>query len=248
MLVVIIIVELARGMDDMKNVTFLAFRRMFWKGSWISALVLTTSTCLETFCFSAPPPSPDCIVVGYRKRHTLWDGYIHYVARQPTRWREIPMNYGCFDQESLRNSIFHGGCVCLSPKKLLRIFTTSPQEFLVERDQNLLLVIVGEFGESIEVFKLDDYTKQWVKIDGLGRHMIYICGKTCLCIEAKTREMENKIYFPRLRSGNGKIVFYSLETHRYHTFNDRNIEESFGDFFGTKHHLNPHAWIEPSWL
>lgn len=118
----------------------------------------------------------------------------------------------------------------------------------MERDEHLLLVIVGEFGESIEVFKLNDSTEKWEKIDGLGRHMIYICGQTCLCIKAKTPEMENKIYFPRLRSGNGKIVFYSLETNRYQTFNDRDIEENFGDFFGTKHHLYPHAWIEPSWL
>ncbi|MFS7908840.1 hypothetical protein Hanom_Chr01g00087811 [Helianthus anomalus] len=63
-------------------------------------------------------------------------------------------------------------------------------------------------------------------------------------IEAKTPEMANKIYFPRVHSENGKIVFYSLETRRYHT---SNVEESFGDFMGTEHYLDQHVWIEPCW-
>ncbi|GKD43425.1 hypothetical protein Tco_1268070 [Tanacetum coccineum] len=128
---------------------------------------------------------------------------------------------------------------------------SSARYFLVNCDQLLLLISVEEFGESVEVFKLNFVTQNWEKIDDLGKYVIYICGAgcgaTCLCIEAKAPEMENKIFFTRLHSESGKIVFYSLESRMFHTFNGRNIEESFGDFFGTKDHTYPHAWIEPSW-
>ncbi|KAL8263272.1 hypothetical protein R6Q59_024621 [Mikania micrantha] len=110
--------------------------------------------------------------------------------------------------------------------------------------RELLLVIMGEFGEAVEAFKLSD-SIEWEKIESLGRHVIYIGGKTCLCIKAKTPVQANRIYFPFVHSGNRKMVFYSLETRRYHT---SNLEQGFADFIGTKHHLDPHVWIEPSWL
>ncbi|KAI3720031.1 hypothetical protein L6452_20938 [Arctium lappa] len=37
------------------------------------------------------------------------------------------------------------------------------------------------------------------------------------------------------------------ESHWFHTFNRRNIEENFKDLCGTKEHVDAHAWIEPSW-
>ena len=77
--------------------------------------------------------------------------------------------------------------------------------------------------------------------------MIYICDTSCVCMDAKIPEMENKIYFPRLHSENGKMVFYSLETSRFHTFNGRNVEQNLTDLFGTKRTVYAHAWIEPTW-
>ncbi|GKA12535.1 hypothetical protein Tco_0692081 [Tanacetum coccineum] len=59
-------------------------------------------------------------------------------------------------------------------------------------------------GETVEVFIPNKDAGKWEKIDDIGKHMIYVGDRTSLCMEAKTREMENKIYFPRLRSG--KIV------------------------------------------
>ncbi|KAI3802937.1 hypothetical protein L1987_31084 [Smallanthus sonchifolius] len=60
-------------------------------------------------------------------------------------------------------------------------------------------------------FKLNDSTRKWEKLDGLGKHMIYISDISCVCLEAKSPQMGNKIYFPRFLK-NEKIVFYSLET------------------------------------
>nr|GFA38838.1 cation/H+ exchanger, cation/H+ exchanger, CPA1 family [Tanacetum cinerariifolium] len=118
---------------------------------------------------------------------------------------------------------------CISPTR----------HYLMKWDQDLVRVIVGKFGERVEVFKWDvSKAEAWEKIDSLGNHMIYICGTTCLCIQAKTREMENKIYFPILHSKNKKIVHYSLETCTFQTFNGENIQQHL-DFFGTTHHLFP---------
>lgn len=36
--------------------------------------VLPQVPCFESLCFSAPPTSPDCMVVGYGKRNTIWEG------------------------------------------------------------------------------------------------------------------------------------------------------------------------------
>nr|GEW73365.1 hypothetical protein [Tanacetum cinerariifolium] len=55
-------------------------------------------------------------------------------------------------------------------------------------------------------------------------------------------EMANKIYF-----SSSPIMYYSLETCRFHTLNNEDIKDSFGDILGMKHHLSPHGWIEPRW-
>nr|GEX19223.1 cation/H+ exchanger, cation/H+ exchanger, CPA1 family [Tanacetum cinerariifolium] len=149
-----------------------------------------------SMCFSAPPTSPDCMVVGFPGTYECIV-LIHFVAREPS-W-------------------------------------------------HLLKVIVGKFGELVDVFKWNDSKQEWLKVDNLGKHVIYICGTTCLSIEAKTPEMENLIFFPLLCSKNKKIVFYSLETGMYHTINGGHIQQHFMDFLGTTYHLFPHAWIEPSW-
>ena len=87
----------------------------------------------------------------------------------------------------------------------------------------------------------------WAKMDGLGRHMNFLSDEACICMDAKTPVMENKIFFPRLHCENGKIVFYSMETCRYHTFDGGNVDESFIDFFQTIEHIDTHAWIKPCW-
>nr|GEW79420.1 F-box protein At4g00893-like [Tanacetum cinerariifolium] len=111
-------------------------------------------------------------------------------------------------------------------------------------DQHCLLVNVDEYGEAVEVFMPNMAEEKWEKIDSIGKHMIYISGTTCFCIEAKVPIMENKIFFPRLHTKNRRVVFYSLDTCRYHTFD---AQEHLEDFYGTMHHLSLNFWIEPSW-
>ncbi|KAI3826323.1 hypothetical protein L1987_00369 [Smallanthus sonchifolius] len=257
--------------------------------------------CFVSLCFSEPPTSPHCMVVGFGPCHI----YIHFVSHEPPSWRRYCLNFGTNGPYSFHFPTFSGqdiyalcnkkridafrdigeedyslevvkdralrSCCKSSTEyflsafrdigeedyswevvkdKALRSCCKSPTEYFLSKcDQHLLLVIVGEFGESVEVFKLNDSTKEWEKLDGLGKYMIYISNTSCICLEAKSPEMGNKIYFPRLlHNEDTKIVFYSLETCKYHTFDDKNIQESFGaDLFGTKYTCNPHTWIEPSW-
>ncbi|XP_076890734.1 F-box/kelch-repeat protein At1g57790-like [Bidens hawaiensis] len=229
---------------------------------------------IRSVCFSAPPTSPDCKFVGFIA-NDAFAAYVHFVNRKPEIWVVL---HAIIDENVPRSISFPTLCddrdvYALEAEGRLDVYrsmddqdeagrwfwevvaeaprgcSSEAQCFLMKCEENrLLLVRVDEYGESVEVYKLNQSTHEWEKIDGLGRRMIYICGATCICKEAKTPEMENKIYFPRLHSKNGKIVFYSFETRKFHTFNDRKFEEeSFGGFLGTKYILNPHVWIEPSW-
>ncbi|GKC97380.1 hypothetical protein Tco_1167655 [Tanacetum coccineum] len=236
-----------------------------------------TEKYFNSLCFSAPPTSPDCMVVGFGTEGI----YIHFLHGEQT-WRLVSLvrrlvsldndnDNDDDDDLAFYYPTFYGRdlyALCVDGK--LHVFKNLGQEdyswkqdvveapiicdrsypveyFLTKCDQHVLLVFVDHFGEHIEVFKLNDLTKEWEETYSLGRHTIYISDSACLCIEAKTLEMEDKIFFARFYNKNGKVVFYSLKTDMYHTFNAKNIEESFGDFVGTKHPLYAHAWIEPSW-
>ncbi|KAJ9539662.1 hypothetical protein OSB04_026168 [Centaurea solstitialis] len=124
-----------------------------------------------------------------------------------------------------------------------------PQYFLMERDRHLLLVIVDMFGGDPQLFQFNDSTKEWNRIESLERHVIFIGEEaSCVCLEAKTPKMQNKIYFPRFK--HGKLIFYSLETSKYHSFDGELVTKEerfeFDVLHSTSIHLSLHAWIEPT--
>ncbi|KAJ9563271.1 hypothetical protein OSB04_008431 [Centaurea solstitialis] len=188
-----------------------------------------------SFSFSAPPTSPNCKVVAFSIDLPVgFNVTFHHVGGKPS-WYTIPLHYRarhnnfyfpiCWGNDVY--TLFMGGGLQVFKEIQARgnfsrktVVDRGPRRsrfamyYQVKCDQHHLLVIVEEYGESVEVFKLNDCTRKWEEIDGLGRHMIYVCDTSCVCMDAKIPEMENKIYFPRLHSENGKIVFYSLETSR----------------------------------
>ncbi|PWA77277.1 hypothetical protein CTI12_AA225440 [Artemisia annua] len=222
----------------------------------------------ESLSFSAPPTSANCIVIGFKfKTGEHWHAHIHFVNREPV-WHTL--NLGP-DPHTICSSIFDGrDLYALGKEGELIVFnnlgqpdhlwklveaeapkssSSSTQKYLTKCDQQLLLVSVGvgEYGEHVEVFKHNASKQEWEKVDGVGKHMIYICNATCLCIEAKMPQMENKIFFPQLHAENRKIVFYSLDTCMYHTFDGEDIQERVSGFFGNTFHFSSHAWLEPNW-
>ncbi|GJV10896.1 hypothetical protein Tco_1352437 [Tanacetum coccineum] len=62
--------------------------------SAVVSLFLTTSVIhelpqvpvLQALCFSASPTFPDCIVVEYRKRYSIWEGYVHAIVGIGSYW------------------------------------------------------------------------------------------------------------------------------------------------------------------
>ncbi|CAK8531067.1 unnamed protein product [Lathyrus sativus] len=111
--------------------------------------------------------------------------------------------------------------------------------FLVECDGNLLSVFESPMAKGIQVFKLNESTMTWIKVESLKNHMLFV-GKTSFSAVANIPGMENKIYFPRFYGQN--FVFYSLETNNYHTFqNDQVI-----NFHHVREHLTG-VWIQPRW-
>ncbi|XP_071719486.1 uncharacterized protein [Rutidosis leptorrhynchoides] len=212
---------------------------------------------IKSLCFSAPPNSSNCIVAGF----AVYEGqrFIIYSVDGEPSWRVIHLD----DDHNFRYSLTFigrdlyalgqdGEVIAFKDfgKEEVRriVLSKAPisscdamsQYFLMSCDEHLLVVIVGdEFGE-VEVFKRNDEADKWEKIDGIGKRTIYIGSTTSICIDAKTPKMENKIYFTQL-------VWYSLETHTYHTFDGKIMKTCIGGFFGAKSHINCHAWIEPSW-
>ncbi|GJV14796.1 hypothetical protein Tco_1360119 [Tanacetum coccineum] len=230
---------------------------MFFNPFTSDILELPELPCTHIVSFSAPPNSPDCMVVGITI-DKVCQACIHIVGGEPS-WRRINLSVSgdkCFnsvtfygrDLYALREDggfdVFrdmgrenHAWWRYLDEAPASRC-TSLPQCFHLKCDRHTLRVIVGKFGESVEVFTRIS-SKKWLKVVDLRKHMIFISGASSVCLDAKTPQMANKIYFP-----SSPIMYYSLETCRFHTLNN---EDSFGDFFGTKHHLSPHGWIEPRW-
>ncbi|GKE41446.1 hypothetical protein Tco_1468730, partial [Tanacetum coccineum] len=129
---------------------------------------------LESCCFSAPPTSKDCIVVGFT---TNVQCHIRRVAQEPF-WRRLDLSFGGDDPYSFRFPAFHDqDLYALCNEKELVVFRKP-----VEVDYTLEH---GIFGESVVVFKLNKSGREWEKTDTLGKHSIYVCVEACLCVEAK---------------------------------------------------------------
>jgi hypothetical protein len=102
-----------------------------------------------------------------------------------------------------------------------------------------LAVLESSLGKGVRVFKLDESTMTWMKVESLKNHMLFV-GNTSFSAVANIPGMENKIYFPRFYRQ--RVVFYSLETNNYHTFeNDKAV-----NFHHVREHLNG-TWIQPRW-
>lgn len=217
---------------------------------------------LASFAFSEPPTSPSCIVAAF----TYYDGTVYITFPGESDWDAINIHSDIPYNLSLHNNpIFHGKnlyilcqdgelgvfrfdqdltCETLVAERTLCTSSTE-RRFLVECGEDLLSIIMGEFGEWVKVFKLNHSTLGWgwEKVYDIGNHMIFVCDTSCFSVVATISGMENKIYFPRFRGGS--IVFYSLDTSKFHTFGGEG--EALKDFcFPTKEQLMC-VWIEPSW-
>ncbi|GMY30856.1 f-box/kelch-repeat protein [Fagus crenata] len=114
------------------------------------------------------------------------------------------------------------------------------QNFLVECDGELLSVFLDHFGKWVRVFKLNELKMTWMRIESLGNYVLYVSRSSSFSVKATTHGTGNKIYFPRFCGQS--IVFYSLETGKYHSIESKDVV----DLYCSREKMYC-CWIEPTW-
>ncbi|XP_057956343.1 uncharacterized protein LOC131149686 [Malania oleifera] len=185
--------------------------------------------------FSTSPTSSDCTTLVICSAHG--DTGFSFIHSREMTWRYVyQINF--LDFTAISNPVFldtafyvlgsngnlgviklnmgEGHCdVLAKPERPCNSFYDG---YLAECDGELLSVFVGHLGKWVEVFRLNRTAMVWVKIESLGNHMLFVSDSSSISAVAKIPEMENKIYFPRFYGETQNIIFYSLETQRYHSF------------------------------
>ncbi|XP_026389634.1 uncharacterized protein LOC113284403 isoform X2 [Papaver somniferum] len=96
-------------------------------------------------------------------------------------------------------------------------FKDSYPTFLAECGGDLLLVKLGCSEMPVRIFRLDFAKRKWVKVESLGKHMLFIYDISCFSAIAPNSRMANK---------------------------SRDFAKNF---CGTKGWLRNYTWIEPNW-
>ncbi|XP_058191348.1 F-box/kelch-repeat protein At1g57790-like isoform X1 [Rhododendron vialii] len=117
------------------------------------------------------------------------------------------------------------------------------QNFLVSFKDKLTSVFVGNSGGWVHVLEFNFSTHRWEQVDSLGNLVLFV-GRTSIAVEAEEERLRNKIFFPVFKKADGNIIFYSLDSGRFHSFSSEN---SCADFHGTEDFkiLSNCTWIQP---
>jgi hypothetical protein len=238
------------------NTKFQVFFNPFTKEVFRLPLLHKGIWNIRCFGMSDSPTSSKCVIVELVKGlSTITTAYINFMNRD---YRHFTFESTKFPHYNV-SPVFHNGLFYFLSKsgKLAVIEATGEnirwivleelqapcstcfKNFLVECDGNLLSVFESPFAKGVQVFKLNESTMTWMKVKSLKNHMIFV-GKTSFSAVANIPGMENKIYFPRFYGKS--VVFYSLETNNYHTFQNDEVV----NFHHTRECLNG-TWIRPKW-
>ncbi|KAL6519871.1 hypothetical protein OROMI_032765 [Orobanche minor] len=115
------------------------------------------------------------------------------------------------------------------------------EQYMLEGDGKLMAVFVGSNGSSVYTCEWNVCTSKWEIVESLENKMLFVSRPLSICIRATVRGTGNKIYFPRV-VGNGHILFYSLGTKRYHTFE---MGTSYPNFLASKYYSEYNGWFMP---
>jgi len=211
--------------------------------------------------FSHCPKSYKCVIAGFEESEPLQDKTLNFTLIDSDTRFDSSFDSDYFSVYN-RSPTFHNGSFSfLSNKGMLGVMKLKEEEgeigaswkefsepqspctdsintYIVECNGNQLSVFEGPFGEWVRVFKLNESTMRWNIVENLGNDMLFV-GNTSFSAKANIPGMENKIYLPRFYSRS--IVFYSLETNKYNTFEDEVV-----NFDSVREPLNS-SWIEPRW-
>nr|GME16588.1 F-box/kelch-repeat protein At1g57790-like [Ipomoea batatas] len=200
-------------------------------------------------CFSEPPTSPKCQIVGILSNlqefitigvlnlgenswsiHSQLENPIDFIASSCTPVIRNGHIYILGDSGNLGKLHYPQGDYFswnIIGKSHRQQFIKFRDRFLLESDGDLMCVATLEEGE-VRVLKLDS-KMVWQKVENLKGKTFYVSPRISLSREATVRGTSNKIYFPKFYDGKG--VFYCLATKKW-----RNFPQSFSskDYYNTR--------------
>ncbi|EYU17475.1 hypothetical protein MIMGU_mgv1a019176mg, partial [Erythranthe guttata] len=139
----------------------------------------------------------------------LHDGKIYFL--------DVKGNVAVFDMNNVVWSlVIYSRCL---KKRRLRKNMIIKEHFLIKPggEEAIFAVFVVHDEIKVKVFKLMDEFR-WKLVENLGDRVFYVSHTSAFgyTTDNKSKSMANKIFFPKIHDDN--VVFYSLETHRYHSF------------------------------
>ncbi|XP_026442182.1 F-box/kelch-repeat protein At1g57790-like [Papaver somniferum] len=204
--------------------------------------------------FSSLPTSPDCIVFAITQD---MDGQvrIYFIKKGEAFWSSCPfantdadkyippLNTPVFYNGDFYSVDYNGSLAVFKVdgnginwkvlEKPHKPFDSIYPSFLVECDRELLLVKMGRLGTLFGIFRLDSSRMDWIKIENLGKFMLFVSHTSCFSVIAPPNSrMKNKVYFPRLCMNGEGVLFYCLETGSYRSFGSRHSASDFSDTQG----------------
>ncbi|CAI9088021.1 OLC1v1022248C1 [Oldenlandia corymbosa var. corymbosa] len=122
------------------------------------------------------------------------------------------------------------------------------QNFLVECGGDVVSVMVGECFRWLKVFKLNrsELGWEWEEVKDLKDKNLYLSTMSAVIRDAEIPKMGNRIYLPRFYQDS--IVYYSLNTCKFHCSNSKEDEEDEDApmcYNGSEEQLYC-CWFEPS--
>ncbi|KAL8061930.1 hypothetical protein ABFX02_02G114700 [Erythranthe guttata] len=197
-----------------------------------------------TICFFHPPTSPECLIIGIRT--VSWKSSRDELELGVLKHGENKWRNGLFRDRnhqfrvSLGPPILHGGKIYFLDFKgnvalfdvssYIWLFTIFPrclkkrrfrrnikEHFLIKpnNEETIFAVFVVGDERKVRVFRLvDGY--QWERVEDLGDMVFYVSNTSSFGYTVDDKSMANKIFFSKLYGD--KIVFYSMDTRKYHTF------------------------------
>ncbi|XP_056697848.1 F-box/kelch-repeat protein At1g57790 isoform X2 [Spinacia oleracea] len=208
-------------------------------------------SCFSSIGFSTYPTSPDCMTVAIVEKYIAVE--INYVKYGDESWDSFELRYEDIDLDFhpgtsspidfegtlyiLDRVGYLGAFVLVKGEESWRVYDRPQTQLFDDLDSAHLVmsggqlhaVFIGYMGKWIEVFKFNLLTENWCKVRSLGNHSFFISHTSSFSVETTEAWMRNRIYLSRVK-GNG-IVFYSLDTGKYHVFGS---EESMENLYGTK--------------
>ncbi|XP_026382598.1 uncharacterized protein LOC113277827 [Papaver somniferum] len=217
----------------------------------------------SSICFSSLPTSADCTVfaIDQSEGSTIT---VYSITRGKQVWDIFSFNNAIQYMPLCNPPILHRGAFyCVDYNGLLGAFkledntwevlgmprdryndTYPYPSFLVESGDDLLLVKLGCQEKLVRIFKLNFPGMDWVAVESLGQHMLFISHTSCFSSIAPSSRMENKVYLPRLCFNGEGILFYSLETGRYDSFGGRHSSKNLCETEGWRTNC---TWVESNW-